>query len=66
MSDKHHYKVNYFSETDAQTIIKRNQRHEKERGRKILKARAGIVDHLEAKAIGMTVEDYRKWLGVNV
>lgn len=60
------HKIKYFSETAAETIFKRNRRHEKERGRKILKARAGIVDHLEAKAIGMTVEDYRKWLGVNV
>tara|TARA_R100000935_G_scaffold53971_1_gene82293 strand:- start:138 stop:320 length:183 start_codon:yes stop_codon:yes gene_type:complete len=52
------HKIKYFSETAAETIFKRNQRMERERGHKIIKARAGIADRLEAKALGVTIEEY--------
>jgi hypothetical protein len=48
------------SETDARTIARRVKARETEKGRSILKARAGIDDHLGAKELGMTVEEYRK------
>jgi len=60
MSETRPYRQHYVSETDARTIARRVKARETEKGRSILKARAGIDDHLGAKELGMTVEEYRK------
>ena len=60
MSETRPYRQHYVSETDSLTIARRVKARETEKGRKILKARAGIADHLGAKELGLTIEEYRE------
>jgi len=58
-----HYRITYYSETEAKAILKKNEDMMDVRGRAIRKARTGIDDMKIAKELGMTLIEYMEMIG---
>jgi len=57
-----HYRRTYYSETEAKKILAKNEKMMDASYAVKCKARNGIDDHKEAKALGMTIEEFRSMI----
>ena len=58
-----HYRKTYYSETEAAAIVKKNEDMMTEKGREVSRARRGLSDVMEARKLGISVEEYRELMG---
>jgi len=54
-----HYRRTLYSPEEAKEAVRRNDEMMDAKARKISEARTGVNDIKTAKALGMTMEDYR-------
>lgn len=59
----HSWRLYYYSKSEAKAIIEKNARRMNDLAIKKSTARTGISDHREAKALGMTMDQYLTMIG---
>jgi len=59
-----HYRKTYYSKTEAKAIVKKNEAMMTKRSGEVYKARCGVADYADAKALGITIDEYRCMLDV--